>query len=126
MAAPSQSGSSPASAAWDKHAFRILALAALGVLAVGTVVYHYLEDWSWVDSLYFSVVAGTTVGFGDLAPTTDASKLFTIVYILSGITIIGTYLSVRFRYRGLTARTVHRVSTGDAPKTESETPDAGR
>jgi len=84
---------------WDEHAYKVLAAAALGLLAVGTVVYHYLEDWSWVDALYFSTVAITTVGFGDLAPSTDGSKLFTVVYILGGIGIITTYLRARFEYR---------------------------
>jgi hypothetical protein len=84
----------------DEHRFKILAGSALGLLAVGTVVYRLLEDWSWVDSMYFSVVAVTTVGFGDLTPSTDASKLFTIVYILSGITIITTFLRLRMSRRG--------------------------
>jgi hypothetical protein len=84
----------------DEQRFKILAGAAIGLLAVGTVVYRLLEDWSWVDSLYFSVVAVTTVGFGDLTPSTDASKLFTVVYILSGITIITTFLRLRMSRRG--------------------------
>ena len=84
----------------DEHRFKVLAGAAIGLLAMGTVVYRLLEDWSWVDSLYFSVVAVTTVGFGDLTPSTDASKLFTVVYILSGITIITTFLRMRMSRRG--------------------------
>jgi hypothetical protein len=84
----------------DEQRFKILAGSALGLLAVGTVAYRLLEDWSWVDSMYFSVVAVTTVGFGDLTPSTDASKLFTIVYILSGITIITTFLRLRMSRRG--------------------------
>ena len=82
-----------ASEEWNKHAFRYIAGLALLVLATGTVVYHYVEDWSWVDSFYFSSVALTTVGFGDLVPTTDASKLFTVFYIFSGISIVGAALS---------------------------------
>jgi hypothetical protein len=66
---------------------------ALLALATGTVVYHSLEDWTWVDSFYFSVVALTTVGFGDLAPSTDTSKLFTIVFILGGVSLIGAALN---------------------------------
>jgi Ion channel len=89
---------------WDQYAYRILSVAAFGIVAVGTVVYHFLEDWSWVDSLYFSVVAGTTVGFGDLVPTTDAAKLFTVLYILLAVSVIATYLNVRFRTRGVGAR----------------------
>ena len=82
-----------------EHIYKVLALAAFLLLAMGTVVYHFLENWSWVDSLYFSVVAVTTVGFGDLSPSTDGSKLFTVLYILLGITIVTTYLNNRFKYR---------------------------
>jgi hypothetical protein len=84
---------------WDEQVYKKLALAALVLLAFGTVVYHYLEDWSWVDALYFSTVAVTTVGFGDLAPSTDGSKLFTVVYILGGIGIVTTYLRARLEHR---------------------------
>ena len=79
--------------------YRYLAISAVALLAVGTVAFRLLEDWSWVDSLYFSTVAVTTVGFGDLTPTTDPSKLFTVVYILSGLSIITTYLNARTRRR---------------------------
>jgi hypothetical protein len=49
-------------------------------LGLGTVVYHLMEDWAWVDSFYSSAVALTTVGFGDLAPSTAASKLFRVAF----------------------------------------------
>ena len=63
-----------ASAEWYKHAFHYLGTLAILVLATGTVVYHFVEDWSWVDSFYFSSVALTTVGFGDLTPTTGTVR----------------------------------------------------
>lgn len=40
------------------------------------------------DAFYFTVVALTTVGFGDVTPSTDAGKLVTILMILSGIILI--------------------------------------
>lgn len=86
--------------------YRYLAVSALVLLAAGTVGFRLLEDWSWVDSLYYSVIAVTTVGFGDLTPTTDASKLFTVAYVLSGLSIITTYLNARTHRRG--ARRSHR------------------
>ena len=79
--------------------YRYLAISALALLGIGTIVYQILEDWSWVDSLYFSTVAVTTVGFGDLTPSTDASKLFTVFYILSGLSVVTTYLNARTRRR---------------------------
>ena len=64
-----------------KQAFWIAASMAVVLIAFATVVYHSLEEWSWVDLFYFSTVAVTTVGFGDLVPTCDASKLFTVFYV---------------------------------------------
>ena len=92
---------------------RYLALAAMTLLAVGTVVYHLIEDWSWVDSFYFSVIAVTTVGFGDLSPDTDGAKLFTVFYVITGITIIATWLNERLRRHGLRARHRRRGRSGD-------------
>jgi voltage-gated potassium channel len=61
---------------------------ALGTLLVGTFAYHWLEGWSYLDALYFSVVSLGTVGYGDLTPTTPVAKLFTIVYLINGIVIL--------------------------------------
>ena len=83
---------------WDPY--RILLLSAIALLITGTVVYRVIEDWSLVDSLYFSVVAATTVGFGDLTPTTDGSKLFTVAYILASVGVISTFLHQRLEHRG--------------------------
>jgi hypothetical protein len=84
----------------SKVAYAFLGLSAVGLLAAGTVTFHYIEGWSWVDSFYFSSVAGTTVGFGDLAPTTDASKLLSVLYIFLGVGILGTFLDQRLKYHG--------------------------
>jgi len=40
------------------------------------------------DALYFSVVTMTTVGFGDLTPTSDTGKLLTVLMILTGVALI--------------------------------------
>ena len=80
-----------------RHADKLLALSALILLTIGTVAYQLMEDWSWVDALYFCVVAVTTVGFGDLSPTSDGAKLFTVFYIFSGVAIISLFLNERLR-----------------------------
>jgi hypothetical protein len=66
------------------------ALAVAVVLVSGVVFYSLAEGWSIADSLYFTVVALTTIGFGDLAPTTTFSRLFTVLYAIIGVGLIGT------------------------------------
>jgi len=74
------------------------------IILIGTFVYRSVENWGWVDSTYFAVSTLTTVGFGDLHPTHTASRVFTIFYMLIGIsimlytvTLIGAY-SVESRF----------------------------
>jgi voltage-gated potassium channel Kch len=55
------------------------------LLTAGTLVYHHLEKWSYVDSLYFSTTTLTTIGYGDLHPTSSESRLFTVFYIMGGV-----------------------------------------
>ncbi len=66
-------------------------------LGIGTVVFHHLEKWTWIQSLYFSTTTLTTIGYGDLHPTTDLSRLVDVFYMITGVitvlsafTIIGT------------------------------------
>lgn len=61
---------------------------ALSVLLLGTVVYHWLEGWSYLDALYFCVITLATVGYGDLTPTTPVARAFTIVYVINGVVIL--------------------------------------
>src|SRR6056300_1018267 len=85
----------------DKE-YRELLIATLVVISFGTVSYHYLEEWSCVDSIYFSVVTLTTVGFGDFAPQTDEGKIFTIFYIILGIGMILGFINALYdHYRNL-------------------------
>lgn len=78
---------------WATRNGRLLLVGVFNVLLIGTLFYRLVEKWSWVDSLYFTVVTLTTVGYGDLAPTGDMSKLFTLVLIVCGVGLIVSFLN---------------------------------
>ncbi|MGI9607833.1 MAG: potassium channel family protein [Acidimicrobiales bacterium] len=78
---------------WAENATRALVVASGTVVAIGTVFYRFVEDLSWVDALYFTIVTLTTVGYGDIAPETTAGKLFTAVYLLLGIGLLLSLLT---------------------------------
>ena len=71
--------------------FRALLILLTTLLAGATYFYWHVEGWSVVDSLYFSVMTTSTIGYGDLVPTTAFSKLFTIMF---AILSIGVFVGV--------------------------------
>lgn len=78
--------------------FRALAALVAVLLLSGTIFYWRFEDWSVLDSVYFSVITLTTVGYGDLAPTSAPTKVFTMIYVLLGLGILVSFLSLVARH----------------------------
>ncbi|MFH1106492.1 MAG: potassium channel family protein [Candidatus Micrarchaeota archaeon] len=64
------------------------ASSVLFLLLLGTVVYHYFESFSWLDSFYFTSMTMTTIGYGDHVPTTAFTKLFTVFLAFSGVGMV--------------------------------------
>jgi len=75
----------------DKE-FRALFIWVVIVIAIGTVFYSQVEGWRPLDALYFTIITLTTVGYGDFAPQTDQGKIFTMVYIFVGISLISGFI----------------------------------
>ena len=75
----------------DDNDARVISLTALGgYLGVGTAVYTFLEPaWSVIDAAYFTVTCFTTVGYGDIVPTSGLSKTFTSVWGVVGVLFVG-------------------------------------
>ena len=70
---------------------RLLIVLPVTVLIIGTIGFMVLEDLSFVDAFYFTIVTISTVGYGDIHPTSAASKGFGIFMIIVGI---GTFLAI--------------------------------
>jgi hypothetical protein len=64
--------------------FRAIFVALVTLLISGAIIYSAEEGWTVIDSLYFCVMTLSTVGQGELHPTTNLSKLFTILYVVVG------------------------------------------
>ncbi|GAB4521009.1 MAG: hypothetical protein OHK0046_31860 [Anaerolineae bacterium] len=91
------------------------------LLITGTLVYHFVEGWRWVDAFYFSVITLTTVGYGDFSPKTDVGKLFTVFYILSGLGVLASFLSVIASHQQTSTTLLERVTTRGNNSTEQTT-----
>jgi voltage-gated potassium channel len=67
--------------------FILLALMAVFFI-IGAFIFRNLEHWSFINAFYFVVMTATTVGYGDLTPSHNLSKIITIVYSLSIIPFV--------------------------------------
>lgn len=67
---------------------------AVMLICIGTVFYMAVEAWDVIEAFYFCVATLTTVGYGDLHPTSDLSRLFTAFYALFGVGFILTFITV--------------------------------
>ncbi len=65
----------------------------VGLVLVCTVFVHFEEGWNWVDAAYFAITSTTTVAYGDLIPTHEATKIFLILYLPVGIGVGFTVLA---------------------------------
>ncbi len=58
--------------------------AILALILVGILGYMGLEDFTFIEALYMSVITLTSVGFGEVRPLSDTGRIFTTGYIIMG------------------------------------------
>ena len=76
-----------------RRQFRTIATAAIAILVIGAIFYHFVEHLSWLNAFYYCTITLTTIGYGDITPKTNAGKLFTIFYALAGIGTIAFFVN---------------------------------
>lgn len=84
---------------WRDQEARGLLFLVLTIIATGTLFYRFVEGWTWIECLYFTVITLATVGYGDLSPSTDISRLFTIFYLLIGLGTLASFIGVVARHQ---------------------------
>lgn len=68
------------------------------VLIVGTFGYRFFAEYSWIDAVYMTIITITTVGFREVNPVDDETKIFTIFLIISSVFIFAYAISVITEY----------------------------
>jgi len=70
----------------------------LSVLLIGVFGYRFISEYTWLDSLYMTVITVTTVGFKEVGPLDAASKIFTVFLITLSVFIFAYAISVITEY----------------------------
>ena len=70
----------------------------LALIFLGAYAFHQVENWRYLDSVYFMVTTVTTIGYGDFTPKTDTGKIFTIIFSLGGVGIAFYFVTLIGRF----------------------------
>jgi voltage-gated potassium channel len=64
------------------------------LIIIGTVGFYILgeDKWSLIDSIYMTVITLSTVGYGEVHPLNESSKIWAILLIIFGVTGIGAFI----------------------------------
>ena len=89
------------------------------IIGFGTVFFHYVEGWSWLESYFFTVVTLSTVGYGELVPATAIGKIATTVFIFVGLGIFAAAIQQFGRF-AVTRRAETRAKLREARKRAAE------
>jgi len=78
-----------------RRRLQIFLVLFLVVTASGTFGFMTLENLSFSEALYYNIVTMSTVGYGDIHPTKQASRLFAIFLIVMGpATLLGVIANI--------------------------------
>jgi voltage-gated potassium channel len=68
-------------------------LYSLILIIVGTFGYMLIDDYSFIDAVYMTVITVSTVGFGEVQTLSNEGKLFTAFLILAGLGVIAYFIT---------------------------------
>jgi voltage-gated potassium channel len=86
----------------------------ISLLLIIVVLGHFIgkiEGWSTLDALYHSLIAATTVGYGDFHPSKKPAKFLAITIAFVGLVFTGIVVAI-----ALHAATHAFEKTHDVPK----------
>jgi voltage-gated potassium channel len=61
----------------------------LVLVSLGTLGYMSIEHWRFLDAFYMTVITLATIGFEEVHPLSDAGRVFTILLIVVGVSVLG-------------------------------------
>ncbi len=67
---------------------RLIVLALLIVIAVGTAGFHFIEGWPGFVGFYMVITTLTTIGYQETHPLSHAGRIFNVFVISAGVSLV--------------------------------------
>jgi hypothetical protein len=101
---------------FDRHALKIITTFLFG----GWVTFHFVEGYTWGQSWYFVCVTLTTVGYGDVSPSTHLGQILAVLYIIVGLAFVAESIGSVASAIATWKAESERVKAADAEKKEAK------
>ncbi len=80
-----------------KYTILFFVIIIIFVIFIGTIAFYNIEWWSFFNSLYFTSVTMSTIGYGDIVPLTHAGKLIAMFYGFMGAPLFVWFTWIAFQ-----------------------------
>ena len=69
----------------ESSSYRIVAISLSALILLGPLGFVFLENMSYFDGLYMTVITVSTVGYAEIEPLGDAARWYVIALIVFGL-----------------------------------------
>ena len=83
---------------WRINKYKLYIFYFVSIIFFGSIGFYIIggEEWSWLDSLYMTIITLFFVGFSEVHPLNDLGRIWAIVVIIFGVAGIGMlFASIR-------------------------------
>ena len=83
---------------FNTNGFKYVIFVTSIMIILGGILIHFAEGMSYGDGIWWAFVTTTTVGYGDISPSTFYGRIIAMVLMLVGIGMIGSITSTLTSY----------------------------
>ncbi len=79
-----------------RRQFRAATILILIIVPIGIAGYMIFEERTLFESIYLTIITLTTIGYGDVVPSTEIGRVFTLGLVFAGLGALAFFLSSSF------------------------------
>ena len=76
---------------WQINKYKLYIAYFVSIVFIGSIGFYIIggEKWSWLDSIYMTIITLFFVGFSEVHPLNDLGRVWAIIVIIFGVAGIG-------------------------------------